>query len=55
MCVCVCVCLSICTEEEQRGVLRFCGQKVLKVLKIACFFELGMETTHCQVEKYMSG
>ena len=47
--------LSICTEEEHRGVLRFCEQEVLKVLKCTSFYELSMETTHCHGEVYVSG
>ena len=49
------VCLSICTEEEQKGVSRLYRQKVLKVLKFTQFYELSMEATHCHAEVCMIG
>ena len=49
------VCLSLCTEEEQRGVLRFLWAECVKGAEIRTFCELSMETTLCLAEVYMNG
>ena len=44
-----------CTKEEQRSVIRFCGQKVCWEHKFISVFVLGMGIKFSLVESSMSG